>query len=226
MPFFRLSDVPISPAAAVLRPPPHTTTTTATSLCPEHRDKNTPGLRRMNRTESSDLPPDAHTHIAAVRRAACRVKNAFFSSLDPIFHTCPRTHSLTRTHARTHSHTRPPGKQTQPVHTSYSRRRLRGAAASLSPAVRAEASSSGDEARLSRRKSERSVFMAAAGRDVCVAPSTQLPLGRVFPPFYYHPHYFPRRWTSPPPSPSPPSASPLSPPAVPRAHHPLASHAV
>lgn len=59
------------------------------------------------------------------------------------------------------------------VYTSYSRLRLWVAAASALQ-TRA-ASSSGDGDQLSCRRLDRSVFMAAAGRDVSLAPSIQLP---------------------------------------------------
>ena len=58
----------------------------------------------------------------------------------------------------------------------YSRRRLRVAAAvSASLRRREEASSWADGDQLSCRRLDRSVFMAAAGRDVSVAPSIQRP---------------------------------------------------
>ncbi len=59
------------------------------------------------------------------------------------------------------------------AYTSYSRRRLRVAAASA--LQNREASGSGDGDQLSCRRLDRSVFMAAAGRDVSLAPSIQLP---------------------------------------------------
>lgn len=58
-------------------------------------------------------------------------------------------------------------------HISYSRRCLRVAAGSV--LQNREASGSGDGDQLSRRRLDRTVFMAAAGRDVSLAPSIQLP---------------------------------------------------
>lgn len=70
------------------------------------------------------------------------------------------------------------------------------------------ANGSVDEEQVSSRRLDRMLFMAAAGRDVCLAPSIQLHSDGFSPLFYYHPHYFPA-WTkvlgsrTPPPLSSP-----------------------
>ena len=98
----------------------------------------------------------AHTHTHACKRVFPPI--FFFFFLKPTLRACLASEEEHRSYLL------------------YSRRRLRVAAAvSASLRRREEASSWADGDQLSCRRLDRSVFMAAAGRDVSVAPSIQRP---------------------------------------------------